>query len=740
MRNIRLSVLAFLVVCASSALAQKVNKTDSIQGGNDKVEKNRNVMLNAASASGPRNVNIGLPASVGGITILENDLPVVYYFWPELPTKTWRGSNSLDKMGLLKLSELAMTVGDLGYAVNSYSCTGKDKTEIIGTIGLNNYGYYKSDINLSGKIAKNWYYSVGAYLTGDPGEADYDFGSYVDQTKIYRAVLTRRFDNNRGEISLGYKYTKSYSVTNYAPFIFNEGGEADEYNGFKIGSDSYVLNTGIFHLKNSLTGEAYTANLNKDGWSSSNTVDLFGNYLLNNGWDFKFSNRLHTAKATVLYATPTAVSSVGSNAYTYMDGTAYTGDYVQGIMVMSSPKIPTTSFLSRYELNKTLGSHKVRIGLTESFYNVDHFRSDRVFLYQEVAANPKQLQRTGVTDKYGNYAYNSGAEYHNGWENKLALYFTDNWKVSDKFDLSYGVNLQYQKMKGDYSLKSRGDIALNDYDFTSFDHDWYHLNASLKAVYKLTKNFGLMGEFLYQEKHGQLENYSGAYTPEFSKTKSPMLAGGVYYNNNWLSVVSQITHLTRNNYQTRLTLLNPEDASESITQSVHYDIETLGWTTDVVLRPFKNFNVHYLLTVQDPQYKNYNFTAHFAGTNTDVDVNYNGNTVVEISKILMEIDPSYTYKKFNIGMNFRYFSKQYANLTNVLFFKPHWESFITAGYQYNEHLNFGMTVVNPLNQSGAKGTIYGTELATDASAYYGNIVTGSYIRPLTFEFSMNFRF
>ncbi|MBP1613819.1 MAG: hypothetical protein H6Q13_1267 [Bacteroidetes bacterium] len=62
MRNIRLSVLAFLVVCASSALAQKVNKTDSIQGGNDKVEKSRNVMLNAASANGPRDVNIGLPA------------------------------------------------------------------------------------------------------------------------------------------------------------------------------------------------------------------------------------------------------------------------------------------------------------------------------------------------------------------------------------------------------------------------------------------------------------------------------------------------------------------------------------------------------------------------------------------------------------------------------------------------------------------------------------------------------
>lgn len=36
-------------------------------------------MLNAANNTSPRDVNIGLPSTVGGITILENDLPVVYF-------------------------------------------------------------------------------------------------------------------------------------------------------------------------------------------------------------------------------------------------------------------------------------------------------------------------------------------------------------------------------------------------------------------------------------------------------------------------------------------------------------------------------------------------------------------------------------------------------------------------------------------------------------------------------------
>ena len=36
-----------------------------------------------------------------------------------------------------------------------------------------------------------------------------------------------------------------------------------------------------------------------------------------------------------------------------------------------------------------------------------------------------------------------------------------------------------------------------------------------------------------------------------------------------------------------------------------YNIETMGWSTDITAEPFKNFNIHYLLTLQNPQYKDY---------------------------------------------------------------------------------------------------------------------------------------
>ena len=79
-------------------------------------------------------------------------------------------------------------------------------------------------------------------------------------------------------------------------------------------------------------------------------------------------------------------------------------------------------------------------------------------------------------------------------------------------------------------------------------------------------------------------------------------------------------------------------------------------------------------------------------------------------------------------------------LTNALFFAPRWETFGGVNYKINDHFDIGLTAVNFLNQTGAKGAISGAELITDASAYYDQLLVGSYIRPFTLEASLNFRF
>lgn len=704
----------------------------------NKEEQNRNVMLNAANNTGPREVNIGLPASVGGITILENNLPVVHFFWPELPTASWRSSVSLGSTGLLKLGEVAITQGDLGFAVNSYTRLGSDKLEINGTAASNQFGWLKGDINIAGPIKNGWFYTLGAYANYDPSTYDMDFTNYADKTQIYRAGISKRF--KKGEINLLYKYTKSASLTNYSIFRYKEGGEAEELSNFRIGRDSYFVNDGNLRFQNILTGDFNTVNLGNDAGSTSHTIDFTGNYQLSEKWKMNFSARYHSAKSTVLMTIPLGiVTQSAADQFTYTDGTKYTGD-VQSVLGMYSPNIPIQTLSGRVDIVNKTEKHNWRIGLTESYYNVDKFTSDRNFFYQEAAANPAKLLRstpdgTSNTDEYGFYNYNVGGEYHDGWENKLATFFSDDWNVSDRFSVTYGVNLKYYKINGNYHSQDRtAGVVLGDLPTTAINHDWFQKAFDVNAVYKITPKFGLIAETIYTEKNGQLESYSSSVVPNLSTIKTPYASFGLYLNADKFSLVSSVNYLTQNNNLKRLNLVNPENSSDATVATVYYGIKTVGWTTDIVANPFRNFSIHYLITLQNPVYKDYTFTAF--GNN----YNYNGNTVLEISKVLMEIDPSYTKDKWKLWASIRYFSKQTANLTNVLYFKSRIETFAGINYNLNKHFDLGLTVVNPLNQRGAKGTIQGAELITDPSSYYGTILNGSYIRPFTAEASINFKF
>lgn len=60
----------------------------------------------------------------------------------------------------------------------------------------------------------------------------------------------------------------------------------------------------------------------------------------------------------------------------------------------------------------------------------------------------------------------------------------------------------------------------------------------------------------------------------------------------------------------------------------------------------------------------------------------------------------------------------------------------------NQALALGCTVVNFLNQTGAKGSIAGAELITkdEAKGIKNQIMTGSYLRPFTVEFTASLKF
>ena len=80
-------LLACLLIAGFTAAQEKKESAQTASGS--KEEGNRNVMLNASSANGPREISIGLPG--GDVNVLENGLPVVYTSNPHNVNTHWRG-------------------------------------------------------------------------------------------------------------------------------------------------------------------------------------------------------------------------------------------------------------------------------------------------------------------------------------------------------------------------------------------------------------------------------------------------------------------------------------------------------------------------------------------------------------------------------------------------------------------------------------------------------------------------
>ncbi|MDR3058910.1 MAG: hypothetical protein LBU84_12320, partial [Prevotella sp.] len=136
----RALLLALVSTMGVSAIAQTKTPTDTTKVADPKAGGTANVMLNASADNGPRAVNIGLPASVGGTVILENGLPVTYDYMGQMPTLLWRQDAGIAKFGVLNVSETALFASDVGVSVSTWTNRGTEKFKGSAGFTTNSFG------------------------------------------------------------------------------------------------------------------------------------------------------------------------------------------------------------------------------------------------------------------------------------------------------------------------------------------------------------------------------------------------------------------------------------------------------------------------------------------------------------------------------------------------------------------------------------------------------------------------
>lgn len=771
------AVVLLLALACVNGYAQENNSSKGEDGSTSKEEGNRNVMLNAASANGPREIQIGLPSA--DVNVLENGIPVTYATNPHSVNSLWRADASLSHVGLLKISETAITTGNIGYAVNSFTQLGEKGFHGTLNYKTNHFGMQEVSLNLNGSLAKDWFYSGSIYQDFDPGTFKIKFTPFQDRTQIYKFALTKKYNDNRGELTAIYHYSNSHPVYNYAtqsaPFVYVGDGSVREFGDFALGTTSYLPVDNEMVYRDMRTGELKKTNLYDASQNRGSEFTLMNNYTWDNGLNWKTVMKYDHSLGSLVYQTPMSLdqNEAGINyLYEAVDGSMqpYTGEYVQSRMSCLNRGF-IDSFMFTTELSRKVNNSTWRLGLNEWYYDVDYTSSTTMY-DQSVPMDgsyPVRLYNADYATYSGRtyagsgcyYDFNKNAsEYYKGHENKLALYFTHDWDITDKLNLYYGARLEYQALRGENAAvtNANGEYVGRFANYylgatapdgtkiapTSMSYDWLNYALTAAVTYKLTKEFGFTGDFTYITQHPKIENFAPATLPNTDKISVPLGRAGIYYNNEWLSLTSLFSYISKTNNNSTLNLQHKTAAgqTEIMAAPLNYDIKTLGWTTDVVARPFKGFDLHFLFTYQKPTYKKYETSVTFSDGYVG-SINATGNIVAEIPEVIVEIDPSYMITKdLKIWTSFRYFSKTYANINDAYYFNGRWETFGGLNWQVNKKLALGCTVVNFLNQTGAKGSIAGAELIEkeDAGQYAGHVMAGSYIRPFTVEFSASLKF
>ena len=769
--------ILLLTLACMNGYAQENKTSESGESSNSKEEGNRNVMLNAASANGPREIQIGLPSA--DVNVLENGIPVTYATNPHSVNSLWRADASLSHVGLLKISETAITTGNIGYAVNSFTQLGEKGFNGTLNYKTNHFGMHEFSVNLNGGLGNDCFYSGSLYQDFDPGTFKIKSTPFQDRTQIYKFALTKRYNNNRGEFTAMYHYSNSHPVYNYAtqsaPFVYVGDGSVREFGDFALGTTSYLPVDNEMVYRDMRTGEIKKTNLYDATQNRGSEFTLMNNYTWDNGLNWRTVMKYDHALGSLVYQSPMSLdqNEAGINyLYEAADGSMkpYTGEYVQSRMSCLNRGF-IDSFMFTTELSRKVGNGTWRLGLNEWYYDVDYASATTMYdqsvptdgSYPVRLYNADYATYNGRTYAGNGYYYDfnkNASEYYKGHENKVALYFTHDWDITDNFNLYYGARLEYQALRGDNAAvrNANGDYVGRFANYylgataldgiliapTAMSYDWLNYALTAAATYKLTKQFGFTGDFTYITQHPKIENFAPATLPNTDKISVPLGRAGIYYNNEWLSLTSLFSYISKTNNNSTLNLQHKTEGgqTEIMAAPLTYDIKTLGWTTDVVARPFKGFDLHFLFTYQKPTYKKYETSVTFSDGYVG-SINATGNIVAEIPEVIVEIDPSYMITKdLKIWTSFRYFSKTYANINDAYYFNGRWETFGGLNWQVNKRLALGCTVVNFLNQTGAKGSIAGAELIEkeDAGQYAGHVMAGSYIRPFTVEFSASLKF
>ncbi|PSJ39830.1 TonB-dependent receptor [Allosphingosinicella deserti] len=669
--------------------------------------------VEASGGEGSGNVRArGIPVDgFGSINLLEDGLPVQHD--PSLgylnADQAFRVDESIERIEVVRGGPASIFTSNApGGVINFITKTPGDT--LSGNARIL-YGptadLFRFDGWVGVPIADGWGLGIGGFYRNEDGVRDPGYtGNKGGQI---RADLTGRLD--QGYVRLSYKRLDDRAIFYTGiPLTKDAQGDIVGIAGFDPQYDTTASRSTAFLNLRSAFGPLSFDNtdgsrIRLDQYSALVDYDLPGGWKLSNRSRYRESETVRNGvypasistaaafvagrQAALLAAFPGANRTILRYADT---GEAFdiAGQNGNGLVFQNSARpvaVDEREFLNDFRVAWTFDLFGQRHDIAIGFYYAhirETFRRYSATTLQDVSGDSRLLdliavnaagQVVGSASENGVLRY--GSEFANGAGNSdtYALYLSDEWQVTPQLRIDAGLRQEWIDTQGtqegtatvnlgDRATLADDQVLTGSGIFTPFDRSFDKLGFTVGANWQFSRNAGLFARYTSAFRLPSVGSFITSATAQPVTQDIKMWEAGFKYSSRLLSLYATAFNTDFGSFSIGNFVFNP--ATGGYTQQTEYaDTRTYGIELEGTLRPVKWLDLTVNGTLQNPEFRNLQFTELVNGAPVQRD--YFGNQLLRVPKLALRVTPAVTLLdgRFRAQMDVEHYARRFSDAANT---------------------------------------------------------------------------
>ncbi|RLD83898.1 MAG: hypothetical protein DRJ10_02595 [Bacteroidetes bacterium] len=675
--------------------------------------------VESTGGEGPASIRVRGFVS-GGFTfvgLMEDGLPIFQGGYNTIPSpdQFYKTDLNLKTMEAIRGGTAPIVMqGVAGAVINNISKVGTDVFKGVAKFSYNPVqNMERLDLNVGGPITEGLNYNIGGFLRTGRGayNADYAF----NKGGQLKGNIIKHFKNGNGFLKVYGKYINDRVNWNLpSPYIFHADGSLGEIPGFDLKKDGASIGKADTELNYTLPGGEVVKRDLKDGFYTNllsfgfeYEQELGNNWKLNN--KFRIDGITHNNDADL----SVGIAPLDPNTpYFYTDGTQISdvtnlnGNGLSLPTVLFNVDNEYDNIINRLEIKKISEKNSLLIGL-EYFNYKQKSKSSQILTLKEITNQPRilvpEVPGSGLTPIA--LFSPSGISRTSGEESTYSIWLSDELEVSDNFRIDMGFRLDNKHINATIATKEGTPVFVGGPGFTfgddfSIQDDAINWAASVGLNYKLNRKTALFARGSRAYNGIKLGDYTidGADIDELKSIEDRIIyqmETGVKYGSSNFTLFGSLLYAKVNNIIGGVYV--PATDGTLIQQSTLLSSRTISAEIEAMYKLNKNFNFKWTTTIQDAEYTDYTFVGAPGTIVEGQEFDWSGNTAERAPSFISDLTGSFSNKKINAFLSFRYYSSRWSTAANNVKISAFSEFYAGAGYNFTKKLRFNVSAANLFN-------------------------------------------